>query len=283
MRDQLATSFLVSLKREMWESRNLFIASPLVITGIISVGLLWALFRVPGDAVADLLELLSGALRGLWPSELPPVLLVMALPFLPVFAFCALIYLVNALYQDRKDNSILFWQSLPVSNLQTVLAKLVTVSLVAPLFIAAAIGVLFLLTFVGMLLVAAGPDMELSGLGTVFFTGLYQIVLIYLTLVLAVLWLTPTVGWLLLFSAYARNLPFLWAGGAFMLLLFVEDILFTTQYLTNWVQNRTNFFSYVIYGIGDFFLRLVSYDMLIGLALGSLLIAGAVYMRRFTD
>jgi len=283
MINTVANRFLVLLKREMWESRKLFIASPLVITGLLMVGVFWAMVRVPSDAIANLIELLSGALQGLWPSELPPVLLIVAIPFLPVFAFCSLNYLVNALYQDRKDSSFLFWQSLPVSNLQTVLAKLVTVCCVAPLFVAAAIGILFVFVFISMTLLGAGYGVELAGLGTVFITGLYQILLIYLALVLAVLWLAPTVGWFLLFSAYARNLPFLWAAGSFMLLLFIEDIVFNTQFLTNWAQHRTNISSYVIYNVGDFFQRLFSYDMLIGVALGALLITGAVYMRRFTD
>ncbi len=158
-----------------------------------------------------------------------------------------------------------------------------TVDFVAPVFATAASGVLILFSIVAVSMLGVSYDTEVASLWSLVTAGLYSIVLIYLTSVLGALWLFPTIGWILLFSAYVRSLPYLWTFGAFILLLFLEEFIFGTQFLGNWVQSRTNNYSYIVFSLGDFFQRLFSYDMLVGMAFGSLLIAGAVNMRRFAD
>ena len=200
-----------------------------------------------------------------------------------VLYLCTLIYLINALYQDRKDSSILFWQSMPVSNLSTVLSKIVTVCFIAPLFVVAAIAVLLVVVIILLLVLSASYGVEVMAFSQMVIAALYCLLLVYLTAILAAIWLFPTAGWFLLFSAFSRNLPFLWAIGTFILLLFLEDIIFGTQFLGNWLDSRTNNYNYIVIEAGDFVQRLFTYDMLFGVALGSLLITGAVYMRRFAD
>src|SRR3546814_13401578 len=52
-------------------------------------------------------------------------------PFI-VLAFVVFFYCLGALYDERKDRSVLFWKSLPVSDAQTVLSKVGSAVVVAP-------------------------------------------------------------------------------------------------------------------------------------------------------
>lgn len=283
MNNRDLNAFLILLKREMWESKNLFIAAPVVLTILFIVVFFWILPQLPEGGLPEALGQLGAMMEGVSVTALAPLLMPVATPFMIVLYICTLIYLINALYQDRKDSSILFWQSMPVSNLQTVLSKIVTVSLVAPLFVVAAMSVLFLFIIVVLFVLGLSYDIELASVGQLLLASMYCLLLVYMTAVLAALWLFPTAGWFLLFSAFAKNLPFLWAIGAFVLLLLFEDIIFGTQFLGNWLESRTSNYNYIIFEAGDFFRRLFSYDMLFGIVLGTLLSAGAVFMRRFAE
>lgn len=283
MTNVMIRQFQTLLKREMWECNRLFVASPAVLTGLLLIAGLWLVLQLPVEMKTASLQQLGSYLQGVSPFQVLPVFMVTAIPFVIVLYICSLIYLVNALYHDRRDSSVLFWQSMPVSNLATVLSKVVTVSVVAPLFTALASGVLILFAVVTIAVLGASYEVAVADFFTLLSAGLYSILLVYLTSVLGALWLFPTIGWILLFSAYVRSLPFLWTIGAFVLLLFLEDFIFGTQFLGSWVQSRTSNYNYIIFSVSDFFQRLFTYDMLLGIALGSLLIAGAVNMRRFTD
>jgi len=283
MNNNIANRFLILLKREMWESSKLFIASPAVLSGLLLVVLFWVLMQIPAGVKAEGISNLGALLEGTSSFGIVAPFMPLAIPFVIVLYICSIIYLVNALYHDRKEGSVLFWQSMPVSNIETVLSKIVTVSFVAPLITAAASGVLIIFVVLTVSVLSMSYGVESVGFWTLLAAGLYSVVLIYLTSVLAALWLFPTTGWILLFSAYARSLPFLWALGGFILLLFLEDFIFGSQFLGNWLQSRTGGYNYIIFNVGDFFQRLFSYDLLIGVLLGSLLVTGAVYMRRYTD
>ena len=283
MNSSVMQRYVVLLKREMWESNKLFIASPVVLSVLLLVATLWTVAQIPGDVKAEGIVGLGALLDGTSPSQIVAPLMVAAIPFVLVLYICSVIYLLNALYHDRKDGSILFWQSMPVSNLETVIAKIVTVSFIAPAITAAASGILILVVVLATSIIGAQYNVEAVSFWTLLMTGLYSIILIYLTSVLAALWLFPTIGWILLFSAYARSLPLLWAIGGFVLLLFLEDLVFGSQFLGNWLQSRVGNYDYIVFSISDFFRKLFSYDLLIGILFGGLLTTGAVYMRRYAD
>lgn len=277
-----ANAFLFLLRRELWESRKLFIASPAVLAALLVVASVVAFVQLPEEVLVDAAGQVAGLVEGVPVSQLALLLMPVAIPFMLVLYVCALVYLLGALYQDRKDGSILFWQSMPVSNLATVMSKVVTVCLVAPLFVVASVTALFLTLLLATVIVGASADAGIA-VGGLLLASLYSLLLVYLTALLAALWLFPMIGWILLFSAFARNLPFLWAAGAFVLLILLESLIFGSQFLANWVESRSGNYDYVIFSAGDFFRRLFSYDMLSGILLGSLLVSGAVFMRRFTD
>jgi len=127
-------------------------------------------------------------------------------------------------------------------------------------------------------------DVDVAGIGWMFLAAITSLVLVYCSALSATLWLFPTVGWILLFSAFAKKTPLLWAIGVFILVGFLEGFIFGTQYLGNWVESRAvNMNQYLIMSFDDIFARLFNYDMLFGIFMGSILMAGAVMMRRFTD
>lgn len=283
MNSLLPAQFVALLRREVLENRALFIAAPAVLALVLSVFALWAISMAPGEQLAAGVEYLSIMFDGLSPGEMAPMFLMPAIPFIMMLYACVLIYLLNALYQDRKDLSVYFWQSMPVSNLGTVLSKVVTVIAVVPTFYVAILFVVYLLAVMALSLLGLSYDVEVAGLGYMFMAAVVSLLLFYVSAFLAALWLLPTIGWLLLFSAFAKRTPVMWALGVFILLGLVEDLIFGTQFLGNWVESRSNFRQYIVLDFPMAMDRLFSYDMLFGLLVGAILITGAVYMRRFVD
>jgi len=279
----LPAQFVALLRREVLENRALFIAAPAVLALVLSVFALWAISMAPGEQLAAGVEYLSIMFDGLSPGEMAPMFLMPAIPFIMMLYACVLIYLLNALYQDRKDLSVYFWQSMPVSNLGTVLSKVVTVIAVVPAFYVAILFVVYLLAVTALSLLGLSYDVEVAGLGYMLMAAVVSLLLFYVSAFLAALWLLPTIGWLLLFSAFAKRTPVMWALGVFILLGLVEDLIFGTQFLGNWVESRSNFRQYIVLDFPMAMDRLFSYDMLFGLVVGAILITGAVYMRRFVD
>jgi len=128
-----------------------------------------------------------------------------------VLAGVSFFYCLGALYDERRDRSILFWKSLPVSDAMTVLSKAATALVLAPAITVALITVSSLL----LLLVACGV---LAAMGVNIIPQVVSSSRLYLAplSLLAVLpvyavWALPTAGWLLLVSSWARSKPFLWA------------------------------------------------------------------------
>ncbi len=123
----------------------------------------------------------------------------------------AMFYCLDALYGERRDRSILFWKSLPVSDLTTVLAKASIPLLILPLLTIA----ITVVTFWIMLLLSA-PALLANGISvaTVWsHVGLWQISqgLVFHLLAVHALWYAPIYCWWLLVSAWAKRTPILWA------------------------------------------------------------------------
>ena len=288
--------FRAFLTREVRENRQQFIGAtqvrelldllrglPRVISGLMYSAHVRLLSRLPKDILADAMEYAAILFDGLSPLEMAPLFMILAIPFMGVLYIVALIYLINTLYQDRRELSILFWQSMPVSNLKTVLSKIVTIAVVAPLFYIAILFVLYLVGMVWVAILGLSYDVQIAGLGYMFLAAVVSLILVYLSAFTTALWLMPSIGCLLRFSAFSKKTPLLCAGGVFFLSFFLEDFIFGTQFLANWVESRANPAQYLIFSFRDVFESIFNYDMLFGILVGSILIAGAVLMRRFAD
>lgn len=225
--------FAQLLKREFWEHKGGFFWAPMVAGGIflllammgIVVGEV-AKSRIPADAevhldggrfeingldlgmltekmsAQDLRELGQGIDVALFMSASWPLI---------VLAFVVFFYCLGALYDERKDRSVLFWKSLPVSDRDTVLSKVASAAIVAPaLALAAALITMFgFLLLLSLLVLAHGgnPATLLWGPGSPLSIGAK----LAATLPVYAVWALPTIGWLLLCSAWAKSKPFLWA------------------------------------------------------------------------
>jgi ABC-2 type transport system permease protein len=223
--------FKLLLQREFWEHKGGFLWAPLIAGGIslllttmmIVFGLVAAHraasrgdlqldgVNVNGLDIAQLTSHMSAADMVQFAQGIDLTLfLSSAWPFI-VLAFVAFFYCLGALYDERKDRSVLFWKSLPLSDSQTVLSKVVSVALVAPvLAVAAAIATMFgfmILISVVVLLHGGNPWTLLWGPANPLQIAAGSIVWIPVY----ALWALPTIGWLMLCSVWARSKPFLWA------------------------------------------------------------------------
>ncbi|HEY0230476.1 MAG TPA: hypothetical protein VGC55_04410, partial [Dokdonella sp.] len=124
--------------------------------------------------------------------------------------FVTFFYLLGALYDDRRDRSVLFWKSLPVSDTETVVSKALTAMLVMPVIVLAVATLAYLafLVLVSVWIGAHGLNPLPAVLGAHPIGMLLRLIAI---LPVSALWALPTIGWLLFWSAYVRSKPFLWA------------------------------------------------------------------------
>ena len=130
---------------------------------------------------------------------------------LMVFGFVVFFYLLASLYDDRRDRSVLFWKSMPVSDSLTVFSKLITALVVAPvtaalISFAVMLGTGLILSF--FILINGGNPL------TIYWSHLEPLHLLGATfgwLPVYAFWAMPTAGWLMLCSAWAKSKPFLWA------------------------------------------------------------------------
>src|SRR5690606_15944162 len=125
-------------------------------------------------------------------------------PFL-VLAFVVFFYCLGALYDERRDRSVLFWNSLPLSAGETVLSEVASAVLVAPLLATIA----SILTMFGFLVLVSLVVLFYGGNPVTLLWGPASPLLLSLQYLAAIpvyaLWALPTVGWLLLCSSWARS------------------------------------------------------------------------------
>lgn len=225
-----------SVVRELWENKSIYIA-PAIVAAVILFGALVSAGHLPGRRRNAML--LDEAHRRA-AIELPYNIVAMMLivtAFIVGFFYC-----LDALYGERRDRSILFWKSLPVSDATTVVSKIIVTLAILP----AIIFVVVVATQFIMLLISTAV-LTPSGLAATTWENFNlfreSIVLLY-GLIVIVLWHSPIYGWALLVSGIARRATFLWAVlPAFAISIF-EKVTFNTSYIFTMLKNR-------LFGAGD--------------------------------
>jgi ABC-2 type transport system permease protein len=215
--------FYWSVRRELWENRSLYLA-PLGIAVLILVASLIGAIRLPA-------ALRNGSLDPARQQELieqPYALAALLLMFTTVVI--GVFYCVDALQGERRDRSILFWKSLPVSDLTSVLAKTSIPLIVLPLITWA----ITVVTQAIMLLLGSarllGSDGSIAELWTRVSLLPMSGILLYHLVFSHGLWWAPLWGWLLLVSAWARRAAFLWATLPLLAIGLLEKIAFNTSH-----------------------------------------------------
>lgn len=194
-----------SLRRELWENRSLYLA-PLTVAGILLFIFFVRLFTLPARMrvamEADLpkqYSLVTGS------YDMTAGMIMMAGVLAGIF------YCLDALHGERRDRSILFWKSLPVSDRTTVLSKFLTATVVLPLIVwIIACAAQLIMVVLSTTILQATPGAVATLWSNV---RLFQRLLAGAWGLFAMaLWHAPIYAWLLLVSGWAKRAAFLWAA-----------------------------------------------------------------------
>lgn len=230
------------LKRELWEHRSIYI-TPLAIASIVTLGVLAMLVFASGYAEELDLAIFGAANIVGDPARsaaLTGFFLGTSWVFLIALAILTVFYCLDSLYAERKDKSILFWRSMPVTDAETVVAKLITALVVIPL--AATIGIIAT-NLVNLIVTSVWVSMKGGDAGLLIWGSvpLFDNWLAAFMVVLASgIWMSPFIGWFLFVSAYAKRFPLLMAFMPLILIALLEKIILKTHIFAEVVFGRGN-------------------------------------------
>jgi ABC-2 type transport system permease protein len=275
--------FLTLVRRELWEHGSLVWAPLAMALTIIVVSLVSVMVKTSVDI--DLgedrpLPELFGDVekqRGIFSL----VMAGLVFPQLLVGFVVVFFYLLDGLFTERRDRSILFWKSLPVSDAKTVLSKLFVALVAVPLWSWALSLVVGLVVFGVLATQVSGTPA--AGLGT-WHGGTWLTVQAAMLgkMAIAALWYLPVAGWLLLASVLAKRAPFLWATLPFLVLSLAERIALGSNVVGAMVAQRLFGFREEVSLMSEFPL-LASPALWIGVAVGAALVYAAIRVRRRSD
>lgn len=231
---------LALIRREIWEHRSIYV-TPLAITSIVTLGTL-AMLIFAGGFAKQLDIAIFGATNIAGDAERKVALTGFFIGTSWVFLFAAMVltvfYTLDSLYAERKDKSILFWRSLPITDAETVISKLVTAILIIPVVTVAAIIATHLVNLVvtSIWVSIKGADAGHLIWGSVPLLDNWLAALI-VTVSIAV-WMSPFIGWFLFVSAFTKRSPLLMAFMPLALIPLLELIFFRSTVFGDAVFTR---------------------------------------------
>lgn len=292
-----AAVFKTLIQREYWEHRAFFRTPAIlacVILFVVIVGLLTAQnfvwnytdqgIHMGNDSFQSAFnsENVADLKRFIWMTLFGSVMF----PMVVALSFTVFFYVLSSLYDERRDRSILFWKSMPVSDAITVASKVFSAFFTAPVVTA----VITMITQL-MVLVLLSLWQVFNGGGalhviwspsSLFFVFIYDVQLLFLS----ILWIAPVLGWLWFISAFAKRGPFLMAVFIPLGWMLVEFMLFHTGYLANMVMDRWHGLWQLTAAAlkGEHLLEILSnVSFWWGLLVCAVFVLVATYIRRFRD
>jgi ABC-2 type transport system permease protein len=284
------------IRREFWENRAIWLI-PAAQGALLILGALFGGYQVVGavDLTTVRSVVQAGALDGM--------IFIMAI-FFVVMAIYSTWYLLDCLYSDRRDRSILFWKSMPISDTATVMSKLATALILVPLvYFAFADATTLLMAFIISVRARASIG---SSLWHIDLWMQVQALWLYVIATTAI-WYLPVAGWLLAVSAWAKRAVILWAVLPPLALALAERVFLGTHVIAAQLGARLGLASYASHafqytaGAGNWVTTEIGNDTIntpvsvyrfmnaagffssagtwIGVAVGAALIAGAIQMR----
>ena len=215
-------------------------------------------------------------------------LLVLGFPILLTVGFGVLAYSLSTFADERKDRSLIFWRSLPVSDLTTVLSKVFIVTLIVPLIVIPYIILLQLVAMTSASIFFATNDIVSFGWlwGSYIITDWFRIIF---SLWAQALWSLPLFLWLMLAGTYAAR-PIAGAIVPPVILIVLEGVIFKTNLVLEFIENRIGFWSRSdsfpkeyqeirVVDISDILLLFSTQAFWIGILASVILVAGIVYVR----
>jgi ABC-2 type transport system permease protein len=211
-----------SVRRELWENRSVYIA-PLAAGVLFLIGFVISTIR---------LRLHDEVHWSTEQYELAPALIMGAALIVSVF------YCLDALYGERRDRSILFWKSLPVSDATAVVSKLAIPILILPLLSFVITVATQLLMLVISSAIFAGSGVSIADIWVQASFLRVPAIWLYHLITVHGLFYAPIYCWLLLVSAWAPRAPFMWAFLPPFVIYGVERIAFNTSYFLSILTYR---------------------------------------------
>jgi len=304
--------YVALIKRELWEHRSIFV-TPAAIAGVMMLLTLMTLVFA-GDFQQELNLAIFGAQNVAGETERKAVLtgffLISSQPFLIGLGVLTVFYALDSLYAERKDKSILFWRSLPVTDAETVISKLLTALVVIPAIAMIGIVVTNLINLIvtSIWVSSKGGDAGMLVWRSVSFADNWTAMVVVLYAI--ALWMSPFIGWFLFVSAWTRRSPLLMAFLPLIVIPIIEGIFLRSAHFWTAVWGRAaripvfagidieRFFDEdnPMHGAGNIPEEIVSLlghldiakfvtsiDTWIGLVVCGLLTTAAIYVRRYRD
>jgi ABC-2 type transport system permease protein len=243
------------IRREIWEHRSIWI-TPAAVAFVLTFVAIAAVIMVAafGEAVNPEIEKLADATipEVVRRAALAGILLVNTSVFVLAMWFLTVFYCLDTLYAERKDKSILFWRSLPITDAETVVSKLLTAVVAIPVATMAAVVVSHLLNLMIMSvwlgIEGANPFRFIWSAVPLFDTWSS----VFIVLLAVPIWLAPLLGWFLFISAWAKRGPFLRAILPIAILPILEYIIFKSWNLGLAIVKRLAFETMPIFDVSGF-------------------------------
>jgi len=304
----MIASQIALIRREVWENRSIWV-TPASVALVIT--LLTLASFVAASKFGGAVDIAIIGASNVGDTERRAALMAFLVGNTSVFLiamwFLMIFYVLDSLYSERKDKSILFWRSLPITDAETVISKLLTAVVLIPLVTFAAVAASHL---VNLVLVSVWISSEGGSPGHLIWSSvpLFDTWAAMLTVLLAIpLWLSPLLGWFLFVSAWTKRSPFLTAFLPLAVLPILEYVIFRTTTLWGAILTRISIQKMPLFNIDperffdDDSIRHMNLDDLsmlgwldpgsflssanlwLGLVVCGLFATAAIYVRRYRD
>ncbi len=302
----MITNQLALVRRELWEHRSIFV-TPAAVALVMALLVLTA--YVAASGFGEVVDIGIITAQNVGETERRAALMLFLIGNTVIFIIAAgiltIFYCLDSLYAERKNKSILFWRSLPITDAETVVSKLLTAIVAIPLVTFAAVVVAHL---VNLLLSSIFVSIEGGSPGHLIWGAvpLFDVWLSVLIILIATpLWLSPFVGWFLFVSAWTKRSPLLTAFLPILILPMIEYFILRTHYIGTAIETRTSglplFGDFDVSVFDDDSLRQMTADSVsllahidlikfvtspglwVGLVVCGLFSTAAIYVRRYRD
>jgi ABC-2 type transport system permease protein len=302
----MITNQLALVRRELWEHRSIFV-TPAAVALVMSLLVLTAYVAVSG--FGEVVDIGIITAQNVGETERKAALMAFLVGITIVFIIASgiltVFYSLDSLYAERKNKSILFWRSLPVTDAETVLSKLLTAIVAIPLVTFAAIVIAHLVNLILSSIfvsIEGGSPWHLIWQAVPLFDVWATVLIILLA---TPLWLSPFIGWFLFVSAWTKRSPLLMAVLPILIVPMLEYFILRTHYIGQAIDTRASelplFRGFDVSIFNDDSFREMTTDSVsllahvdlvkfitspglwIGLVVCGLFSTAAIYVRRYRD
>ena len=293
-------TLMTLIRKELQEHKVGFIYAPFIVTCVLSLVVISVYFGITDIQTAEFnftteiyeneqaLEWMATADSAQITSVIRSGLVVLGLPILITVAFSILAFSLSTFADERKDRTLIFWRSLPVSDLTTVMSKILLITLIVPLIVLPNIILLHLISLLSASIFFATNDIvPFVWLWSAYsFTDWFRIIF---SLWAQCLWSLPLMAWLMFAGAFAKR-PVMGALVPLVVIVVLEGIVLKTNYLFTFIQDRLRFWTRSsefsiqseeirVVDVTDIYLLISTQNFWIGMILSAVLISGIIYFR----